>query len=48
MEQLMSYRCNIEVKDNIKKAQLKQKQQYDTKYGATSFKVGTKVLKKDF
>ena len=42
MEQLTLNRCQIfkEVKENIKKAQLKQKQQYDKKHAIPlSFKV---------
>ena len=42
-------RMERDIKENIKKAQEKQKKYYDTKHGAAScFNVGSVVLKKDF
>ncbi|KAL5484281.1 hypothetical protein EMCRGX_G020750 [Ephydatia muelleri] len=51
IEDITKQRCSVvkQVKENIEKAQIKQKQNYDRRHAnPKAFQIGTKVLKKDF
>ena len=51
IEEITKQRCSVvkQVKENIEKAQIKQKQNYDRRHAnPKAYQIGTKVLKKDF
>ena len=51
IEEITKQRCSVvkQVKENIEKAQIKQKQNYDRRHAnPKAYQIGTKVLEKDF
>ena len=51
IEEITKQRCSVvkQVKENIEKAQIKQKQNFDRRHAnPKAYQIGTKVLKKDF